>query len=520
MKLRNLLTGALLVLSMSVSAQSAAVKKMVDMGVNDNPTWEYLSTLTGRFGGRLLGSGAFEDAQKWLIAEFNKLGIEAHLEEAGEVPIGFNRGPWFGRMLASDQTMSLHFVTPSCTSGTPGLVRGHVVIEPQSEQEFQRIKGRVKGAWVLVGGTNAGWPIYLNEREDSIRDEIKAQNAEIAKENRALMEKMRAEGKRPDPNDPNYQLKELKSHPGLFARELLEAGALGFIQSAELPLRALYDRPMMNDKSMTFDKLPKHADIKLDSSQYKVIYDKVKSKQNVELEFDIRNHFRLGPIKYYNVVASIPGSKHPEQKVIISGHLDSYDAATGAVDCGTGIGAMMGAAYLIAKSGVKPKRTIEFIAFAGEEFGLLGAYAYCKTHQKELGNIVNLFNRDGGPTACTGISVPEAWYDDMVKICEPMKNLWDFEFQVNKQGPCRKVTRAGGTDATVFGMNGVPCVEMRNEDYKGYGFEYQEIWHTENDYLNKSFQDYMEQAAAATAIVVSGIATMDNALPREGVYEK
>ena len=73
MKLRNLLTGALLVLSMSVSAQSAAVKKMVDMGVNDNPTWEYLSTLTGRFGGRLLGSGAFEDAQKWLIAEFNKL---------------------------------------------------------------------------------------------------------------------------------------------------------------------------------------------------------------------------------------------------------------------------------------------------------------------------------------------------------------------------------------------------------------------------------------------------------------
>ena len=107
MKLRNLLTGALLVLSMSVSAQSAAVKKMVDMGVNDNPTWEYLSTLTGRFGGRLLGSGAFEDAQKWLIAEFNKLGIEAHLEEAGEVPIGFNRGPWFGRMLASDQTMQV-----------------------------------------------------------------------------------------------------------------------------------------------------------------------------------------------------------------------------------------------------------------------------------------------------------------------------------------------------------------------------------------------------------------------------
>ena len=101
-----------------------------------------------------------------------------------------------------------------------------------------------------------------------------------------------------------------------------------------------------------------------------------------------------------------------------------------------------------------------------------------------------------------------------------MKNLWDFEFQVTKQGPRRKVTQPGGTDATVFGMNGVPMVELRNEDYKGYGFEYQEIWHTENDYLNKSFQDYMEQAAAATAIVVSGMAEMDKGFAREGVYEK
>ena len=59
---------------------------------------------------------------------------------------------------------------------------------------------------------------------------------------------------------------------------------------------------------------------------------------------------------------------------------------------------MMEAARLIALSGAKPKRTILFIAFAGEEFGLLGAKAYARTHQNELGKIANLFNRDGGPT--------------------------------------------------------------------------------------------------------------------------
>ncbi|MCF0160459.1 MAG: M20/M25/M40 family metallo-hydrolase, partial [Bacteroidaceae bacterium] len=462
-----------------------------------------------------LGSDAYENAAEWLIWEFKKLGIEAHLEEAGEVPVGFNRGPWFGRMVGPE-SMNLHFVTPSCTSGTAGLVRGHVVIEPNSEAELNRIKGKVKGAWVLVGGKNSGWPIYLNAKEDSVRAKIKAENALIEEENQKMMAEARAKGERLDQS----KMKPTKSHPGLYAHELLELGALGFIQAGDLPLRALYDRPMMADMTVTFDKLPKHADIKLDAAQYDIIYKKVKNFEDVQLEFDIRNHFKLGPIKFYNVVATIPGTKYPYEKVIISGHLDAFDSATGAVDCGTGISAMLGAAHLIAKSGVKPKRTIQFVGFAGEEFGLWGAQAYCKTHAKELDKIVNLFNRDGGPTACTGINVPEAWYDDMVKICAPIKNLWDFEFTVTKTAPRRKVTAMGGTDASVFGMKGVPCVELRNEDYKGYGFNYQEIWHTENDYLNKSFQDYMEQAAAATAVVASGIATLDKALPREGVYEK
>ena len=517
MKIKAILAVALMSLAFTAAnAQDMkAEKKIAELGASDNQTWNYLSTLTGRFGGRLLGSASYEDAAAWMLAEFKKLGIEAHLEEGGTVPVGFNRGPWFGKAMGAVNE-ELHFATPSCTSGTPGRVRGHVVIEPQSDREFQAIKGKVKGAWVLVGGTNGGWPIWLNAKEDSIRDAIKAENNKIAEENQKLMMKARETGERPDPS----QLKKPQSRPGLYARELLEAGALGFIQSSELPIRALYDRPMMDDKTMTFDKLPNHADIKLEAAQYDKIFSAVKNKQFIELEFDIRNHFRVGPIKWHNVVATIPGTKHPEETIIISGHLDAFDAGTGAVDCGTGIGVVLGAAHLIAKSGVKPARTIKFVAFAGEEFGLWGAQAYCKKHEKELKNIVNLFNRDGGPTACTGINVPETWYDQVVKIAEPMKNLWDFEFKVEKSKPRRQPTSMGGTDASVFGMAGVPCVEMRNEDYKGYGFEYQEIWHTENDILNKSFQDYMEQAATATAIMTVGMATLDKRLPLDGVYQK
>lgn len=517
MKFRQLFAAGLIsVAAIGANAQDMkAEKKIAELGTTDNQTWNYLSTMTSRFGGRLLGSSAYEAAAQWMINEFKKLGIEAHLEEGGTVPVGFDRGPWFGKAMGAVNE-ELHFATPSCTSGTPGRVRGHVVIEPQSRREFEAIKGKVKGAWVLVSGTNSGWPIYFNAQEDSIRNKIKAENDSIEAQNRKVMEKAREEGRRPDPGD----IDPTKSRPGLYARELFEAGALGFIQSSESPIRVLYDRPMMEDSSFSFDQLPHHADIKLDAAQYRKIYDAVKGKKDIWLEFDIRNHFRPGPIKWYNVVATIPGTKKPDETVIISGHLDSFDAGTGAVDCGTGIGVVLGAAHLIANSGVKPKRTIKFVAFAGEEFGLWGAQAYCKKHEKEIDKIVNLFNRDGGPTACVGMNVPETWYDDIKKIAEPMTNLWDFEFKVDKSAPRRKVSKMGGTDATVFGMKGVPCVELRNADINGYGFEYQEIWHTENDILNKSFKDYMEQAATATAIMTVGIATLDKALPREGVYEK
>lgn len=493
-KLFSILLASALSCSSIFAQDLKAEKRIAELGATENQTWNYLSTITSRFGGRLIGSAAYDDAAQWMLNEFKKLGIEAHLEEAGTVPLGFNRGPWFGKAIGKEN-FDLHFVTPSYTSGTPGRVKGHVVIEPRNQREFDRIKGKVKGAWVLVGGTSSGWPIFLNEKEDAIRDSIKAINDTVGFRGKLI------------------------ERPGLYARELLAAGALGFIQSAKLPMTCLYDRPMVNEGTVDMDHLPTHCDIKLEDAQYDKIYNAVEEKQDIELEFDIRNHFRPGPVKWYNVVATIPGTKAPNETIIISGHLDAYDAGTGAVDCGTGLGVVLGAANLIAKSGVKPKRTIKFVAFGGEEFGLLGAFAYCEKHKSELKNIVNIFNRDGGPTACTGISVPEAWYDDIKKITEPMNGLWDFTFQVEKSPARKRVTKPGGQDGTVFMMNGVPAISMMEKDYKGYGFDYREIWHTENDILNKSFQDYMEQASTATAIMTVGIATLDKRLPSDSVYE-
>lgn len=498
--------------SQSAFAQDDVIEKIIKMGQTDNQVMHHLDILTNRFGGRPVGSPNYEDAAKWMVREYQSWGLEVSVEEAGSVPVGFNRGPWFGRML-SDNGMILHFATPSYTSGTKGLQRGHVLLEPTTQDELDRIKGKLKGAWVLISGTNEGWPVDRSRIGDSIRAAVKTENDKIAEENRDRMRRNRTNGEK-------NEMLPYKQSPGLFYSEMCEAGALGFIQSSTIPIRALYDRKMID--SMTFDNLPERPEIKLDEHQFAVIEQMVKERREFLLEFDIRNHFRLGPIKYHNIVASIKGTEFPDEYVVISGHLDSYDVATGGVDCGTGIGPMMEAARMLALSGAKPKRTILFVAFAAEEFGLLGAKAFAKTHPDMLPKISNLFNRDGGPTPPVGITVPPAMYDDFVKICEPLKRINpDYPFEVKKQErPNPRPKQPGGHDGTVFAMEGVPIFNFTTQDIKGYDFSYGEIWHTERDLYTKNPPEYQEHTATCIAITALGVANLDHQLSREGAYQE
>lgn len=502
---------ALIVTNMAF-AQTSVVKKIIEIGTTDNRTMHHLDVLTNRFGGRLVGSDAYENAADWMQYEYKKWGIESHQEVAGEVPVGFNRGPWFGRLIGGDQPMTLHFATPSYTAGTKGIQRGHVLIEPGTEAELNRLKHVLKGAWVLINEVSSGWPIGHSQKNDSLRAAIKQENKQIALRNDSLRRENYLNG-------TNHKLQPLRTYPALYYDEMVEAGVLGFIQSSTVPIRALYDRAMINEIKPTFDELPEVCDIKLDEHQYATIYQMAKERRDFWLEFDIRNHWKLGPIQYNNVVASIPGTKYPDEYVIISGHLDAFDVATGGVDCGTGIAPMMEAARLLALSGVKPKRTILFVAFAAEEFGLLGAQAFAKTHKNKLAKISNLFNRDGGPTPPVGISVPQAMYDDFVKICEPIKDIHpDYPFEVRIAQPRKKPTSFGGTDATVFAVEGVPTFGFTESDFKGYNFNYGEIWHTERDLYTKSVPEYMEHTSVVTAIVALGVANLDHQLSREGMF--
>jgi carboxypeptidase Q len=144
--------------------QDVQIKKLVEIGKTDNQTMNHQDVLCNRIGGRPIGSDNYTNAALWALSEFKKWGLNAELDDSGIMPLGFNRGPWFGKMI-KPKLMHLDFGTPSFTAGTKGVQRGSVVIFPQTQAKFDSLKEKIKGSWVLIDGINDGWP----RDKDSVR---------------------------------------------------------------------------------------------------------------------------------------------------------------------------------------------------------------------------------------------------------------------------------------------------------------------------------------------------------------
>jgi len=453
------------------SPEDPVLQKILEIGLRDNQVMTWLDIAANRFGGRPAGSDAYANASAWAVHQFKQWGVEAVLEEAGEVSVGFNRGPWFGRMVKPAEK-TLIFGTPSQTAGTKGIQRGRVVIGPVKEKEeealaeLEALKDRLKDAWVLIPGESTG--VARDGRRHSVMSAV--------------------------------------------TKKMAEAGALGTIQAAKEPVRIL------GGEVDSWDALPVLPDIKLVESQYNEIKALVEQGQDVELEFDIRNWFKTGPVKYANVVAWIPGTMFPEEIVILGGHLDSFDAGTGAVDNGSGFSVAMEALRQLAAAGARPKRTVMAILFAAEENGILGAQAWLKKNPERAVQTVLMINRDGSPSAIVGANVPPAWYQDFFKITEPLRQadpVWPFDL-VEDEYPRVKSERPAGNDASVFSMQGIPVLSLQTRS----DYNYSRAWHTLHDTYNEvvPYAEHQKHSALATAVIAYGVANLDKPLTREGVY--
>jgi Iap family predicted aminopeptidase len=159
-----------------------------------------------------------------------------------------------------------------------------------------------------------------------------------------------------------------------------------------------------------------------------------------------------GPIKARNVIATIKGSSLPNEKIVVGGHLDSWDLATGAIDNGIGSFSVLDMARTFQALRLQPKRTIEFVMFMGEEQGLLGSKAYVNAAIKEkaIDNLRYMLNFDmTGDVRSFSSTVPEA--KDLFLAIGTVANRVDTAFTNGFS------SRAGlHSDHQPFMLQGVP----------------------------------------------------------------
>jgi hypothetical protein len=122
----------------------------------------------------------------------------------------------------------------------------------------------------------------------------------------------------------------------------------------------------------------------------------------------VKLHLTLTPqtlpdVTSYNVIADWQGTDHPEQVVIVSGHLDSWDLGTGAIDDGAGVVVSMQAIHLLRMLKIHPRRTVRFVAWMSEEEGSQGAAAYMADHKDQVANHIGAIETDLGADHPTGI---------------------------------------------------------------------------------------------------------------------
>jgi hypothetical protein len=211
---------------------------------------------------------------------------------------------------------------------------------------------------------------------------------------------------------------------------------------------------------------------------------------------------QLPDVESYNVIGDIKGSEHPEQVIIVSGHLDSWDLGTGAIDDAAGVAVSMEAANLIQKLHLKLKRTIRVIAWMNEENGLAGSKQYGKDHDKEWSNHFAAMETDGGAGHPIGINIKGKL--EIKKLLAPVLAV----LQESGAGGTNFAEHIGA-DIEPMEKAGVPAFSPI-QDSRFY-FNYH---HTAADTLDKIVGKELAENSAVVSVLAYALANMDQPLPR------
>ena len=291
-----------------------------------------------------------------------------------------------------------------------------------------------------------------------------------------------------------------KDKLGTFYGSVVGARAQGAVEAAKLGAKAIVIRSVgtsINRFAHTgimrysddVPRIPAAAISVPDAIQL----EKMLSRQpELTLQLQMQNKLP-GEVVSHNVIAEITGSKRPDEIVLISAHIDSWDEGTGALDDGAGVGIVMATGALLKQQG-RPERTVRVVLFGNEEGGLVGARAYAAKHAGNLKNHVFASESDFG--------AGRIWRLDTGFGAQSLAFGKTLQQQLAKLGiELGDNSASGGPDVSVLKAQGVPVVSLQQD-----GTDYFDYHHTPNDTMDKIDPAAMQQNLEAWLITTRAVA--------------
>lgn len=441
--------------------------------------------LLDSIGPRLTGTPLQRAANEWAVATYRGWGIDAWNEPYGTWT-EWRRGTTHVDLL-EPRVRTLEAAMLAWSPGTEGPVSGAVVAIPRvaTPAEFRAWLPRVRGRFVLVS-----FPQPTCRPDESWKTWATPESLERMTESRAAAraewtERLRATGV--DARD--------------LARVLEEAGAAGILTS-------YWAGGWGVEKFHARASTRRAPSLEVSCEDYGLLARLAENGQGPVIRVDARAEFG-GEVPVFNTVAAIRGTERPDEYVILSAHFDSWDAASGATDNGSGTVVMMEAMRILKAVYPTPRRTILVGHWGGEEQGINGSRAFAADHPEVVAGVQVVLNQDTGTGRVTSLSM-----QGFTRIA-PIFERWlgrvpdGIGARVEVEAP--GAPSPGSSDHAAFVCGGVPALMLNSLswDYGTY------TWHTNRDTFDKLVLDDMRDNAILVASLAYQAAEEPALLPRE-----
>ncbi|HEY7302063.1 MAG TPA: M20/M25/M40 family metallo-hydrolase [Xanthobacteraceae bacterium] len=437
----------------------ANLARLRDAALASDYAWQQVAHLSENIGPRLAGSLQAEAAVNYVANELRRLGLEVKLEDVtvphwvrGEEKAELTKYP--GQAAGTVQKIVLTALGNSAATPADGLTADVVVVSDFDELTalgHDKVAGRI---------------VLFNEKFDK-------RMAAAGRAGAAYSQAVAYRGRGPRAAATLGAVAALVRSVGSADYRLPHTGASG---RAGIPAAAV---------------AAEDADLLAHLTQQgRVVMHLVLTPQTLP---DVVSH---------NVIADLKGSEHPEQIVIVSGHLDSWDLATGATDDAAGVAVAMAAAELCKRLGLTPRRTLRVVAWMNEENGGSGNKRYMAEYESSLSNHIAAIESDlgaGHPLGFAGMFSASA-RAPLRQIAKVLSPIGATLVEESGHAPA---------DVSPMGRRGVPAFGLMQDERTYFNYH-----HTAADTLDKIDPQELAENAAVMVVLGFALADMPEALPR------